>query len=116
MSIKPADDPGSLSLRIEVLEPVIASDEMGGGTPSFTARHKLWAALVPDGPAQRSSEPVSNSLATGRLSVRIGNAPAIGWRVAWVQLGVARAMEIVAVEPGRADFPFDVCTVREVAS
>ncbi|GAB5511188.1 MAG: hypothetical protein Rhims3KO_25890 [Hyphomicrobiales bacterium] len=114
MSIKRADDPGALPLRVEVLEPVIAEDDMGGGTATFTVRHKLWAAFEPDGPSQRSADPVSNSLATGRLMVRLGNAPSIGWRIAWVQAGLARSMEIAAVEPGRADFPFDVCAVREV--
>lgn len=116
MSLKSITDPGALSLRVEVLEPVIADDAMGGGTATFTVRHKLWAAFEPDGPSQRSADPVNNSLATGRLMVRLGNAPSIGWRIAWVQAGLARTMEIEAVEPGRGDFPFDVCAVREVAS
>lgn len=115
MSIKRTADPGALSVRIEVLEPVITPDAMGGGSTVFTARHKLWAAFEPDAPAQRSSEPVANTLATGRLTVRLGNAPAIGWRIGWAQAGSARVAEIMAVEPGRADYPFDVCRVREVA-
>lgn len=114
MSIKSSADPGSLSLRVELLEPVITPDAMGG-TPVFTARHKLWAAFEPDAPAQRSNEPARNALATGHLTVRLGNAPSIGWRVGWAQAGVARIAEIEAVEPGRADNPFDVCRVREVA-
>lgn len=116
MSIKPGSDPGSLSVRVTVLEPTTTSDAMGGGTPLFTARHKVWAAFEPDGPALRSTDPVANSLATGRLTLRLGKAPTSGWRVAWVQAGIARVAEIMAVEPGRADFPFDVCIVREVAS
>lgn len=115
MSIKRTADPGALSLRIEVLEPVTTDDAMGGGSVNFMARHKLWAAFEPDGPAQRSTDPVSNALSTGQLTVRLGQAPSIGWRVSWVQGGVTRAMEIEAAEPGRADYPFDVCRVREVA-
>lgn len=116
MSARKVRDPGSLPLRVEVLEPIASDDAMGGAGVVFTVHHKLWAAFKADGPALRSAAPVRSALTTGRLTVRIGKAPAIGWQVAWVQVGIQRTMEIVAVEPGSPENPFDVCALREVAS
>lgn len=114
MSARKVRDPGSLSLRVEVLEPIASDDAMGGSGVVFTAHHKLWAAFKSDGPALRSTDPARSALATGQLTVRLGKAPAVGWRVAWVQAGVPRTLEVEAVEPGSPENPFDVCALREV--
>ena len=109
-------DPGSLDIRMRVLEPVSAADGMGGGERSFVQRRSLWAAFEPAAPAQRSASPLNNPLAVGRVRVALGLAPPPGWHFAWETHGQTRTVEVLACERGTRSFPFDLCDAREVAS
>lgn len=109
-------DPGALSLRMAVLEPVVQDDAMGGGIRTFTQRRSLWAAFSPQMPGLRSVQPVRDGLAVGAVLTRIGLAPPPGWRLSWTSLGAVRTVDVIAVERGTGAYPFDRCDVREVTS
>ncbi len=108
-------DPGTLNLRMQVLEPVATDDELGGGTITHTLRRSVWAAFDEDGPAGQSTDPVNDALATGTVRTRIALAPPVGWRLQWDALGGTRAVEVIAAQRGTSADPFDLCAVREVA-
>ena len=109
-------DPGALTLRMQVLEPVATDDEMGGGMRAFALRRSMWAAFDEDSPALQSADPVRDPLATGTVRTRIAMAPPVGWRLAWTVLGGTRTVEVLALQRGTPADPFDLCAVREVAS
>ena len=109
-------DPGSLAIRMRVLEPVSAADGMGGGARSLVHRRSLWAAFEPATPAQRSASPIDNPLALGTVRTALGLAPPPGWHLAWETRGQLRTVEVMACKRGTRSFPFDLCDVREVTS
>ncbi|MEM6711472.1 MAG: hypothetical protein AAF590_04250 [Pseudomonadota bacterium] len=109
-------DPGSLSIRMQVLEPVASDDGMGGGAVSYAVRRSLWAAFEPDAPAQSAGVPIRDASARGRVRTNLGIAPPPGWRLSWQSISGTGTFEVLAREIGTRTFPYDLCDVREVVS
>ena len=105
-------DPGALSLRMAVLEPVAADDGMGGGVETLVERRQVWARFEPDAPAAGRSDSLHNTLGSGTVIMRAGMAPNAGWVLRWTTGGILRTVEVEAVEPGKS---YDRCGVKEVA-
>lgn len=110
----PATDPGALDRRMTVLERSVQPDGMGGSLAVHLATGAVWGRFEPEAPGQRTTDPFDDRYARGTVFTRLGRAPAPGARLRWSGQGTERTVEIVAVEPGSAAFPFDRCLVREL--
>lgn len=108
-------DPGALSVRMQVYEPASTEDGLGGSTVSWTFRRSVWAAFEADSPSRRSTDPVANSLGRGKVFMRIGLCPPVGWRLRWSDQFGEHTVEVSAVERGTQRYPFDSCSIEEIA-